>query len=453
MHILARCPTFPMELTLLYAIAACVPSADPMDSEADAGAVVMDAGFTPNADAGQGSGTDPTDGEVDAGNDVVVDAGLAPETDAGIGADEEPTEAMLRNLAAQMAAWLGVCFEEGGRDQAMMALEPIYYEALMEGFRGQLIEESVYILLQAEAANPRKRFQRNAYDTCLSLIQSTSCMGGFMNIPEAINDACGAVFSGQQGDGSVCAQDDECAGYLDDDSFCELPSEGTCGTCRPRLEEGATCERTESCESGYECDFLTSTCTAIPGAGEACSFSCAPGYECGGEGTCVTPPSEGDDCTPSLDTCGGLFAGLVCDDATSRCVAIVPVDVGETCDNGARHCINSFTVNVCSQSSFGEPGECQARPGLDEPCPDAVCTEGLVCDYLGTASCVEKPGAGSPCVAGLCDDDAICDDSDQCVVLPGEGEACIRGVCGVGLECSEESVCAANGEVDVCATR
>lgn len=433
-----------LALPLSWALAACAPATDP--DMTDAGPDVQaDAGVTPNADAG-------TTPEADAGTPVDTDAGTLPDTDAGTGGDGAPTDEMLRTLASRISTWYGDCLATLVAGEVLTDLEPIYYEQMTESLVALTSEENAYQSLLADAANPRARFVQSGYDACLALLESPDCSADLF---EALEDACGGVFVGQQADGAACADDDECAGYRGGASFCETPSDDACGVCAPRKGAGEACQWDNACQEGFECDFFTDTCTAIPGAGDACTFTCAEGYECGGDGTCVTPPVEGEDCTPGFNSCGGFFAGLACDGDTMKCVAIEAVAVGETCDNDARHCINSYTVNVCSTPNFGEPGICQARPGLGASCPDYVCADDLVCDDGGSGNCEARPAVGSACVSDKCAAGAVCDDNNQCVALPGAGEACVLGACGEGLECSDDDVCVANDSapVDVCAMR
>ncbi len=212
-------------------------------------------------------------------------------------------------------------------------------------------------------------------------------------------DDCGDVFTGTVQRGEECILDDECIG----ESFCRF--DDSCpGTCSDLLSAG------ESCLDDKHCD-----------------------------------------------------PGLVCSEATARCVE--PSSVGEPCGMGEPQCALPY-ICLGEDEDAGEPGVCVAAEQAlsreeGEACvfigeDPALCQEGLACRVEdinltdGVVSvCRAMVAAGEECglaLPSMCESGHYCDGIDieagefsgTCMPLPGSGDSCAEDLftpCQVGLIC------------------
>lgn len=74
---------------------------------------------------------------------------------------------------------------------------------------------------------------------------------------------------------------DACVGSL---QICDAGLACIDGTCLAGPGEGEACHTSGGnlCGEGLECNFETTTCELLPTGGEACTFSCAEGFDCEG---------------------------------------------------------------------------------------------------------------------------------------------------------------------------
>jgi hypothetical protein len=162
--------------------------------------------------------------------------------------------------------------------------------------------------------------------------------------------------------GETCASDASCAG-----GACLAGASGGCGTCA----DAAVAKIGEACGTGAArcADGLTCTgskkCVAVRGLGQSCDATqnlCGNGLVCKA-GACVKLPGAGETC----DDRGGCdpfrFAG--CDGATTTCVAVTELALGEACTLGA---LSSCGAGACVSGGKDAGSTCTARKPAGEAC-------------------------------------------------------------------------------------
>ncbi len=231
--------------------------------------------------------------------------------------------------------------------------------------------------------------------------------------------------------GESCESDEACGDGLrcfegrctEVPSHCDPGGEAVCGAWRSCLlpnerrcvqpaGEGEPCERTEHCRKGLYCDPERGRCLAGPGEGEPCGDGvyCALGLACDFERiVCAPVPREGAPCA-----------------------------LGE---RGPNVCAEGLACLRVSSGPGMRLGTCGPPPAEGEACAaEAVCAEGLVCDFLtdGRNVCVPPKGEGEPCMADrACVEGTFCDLSlRRCAPRRPEGASCEHGnECAAGLAC------------------
>ena len=159
--------------------------------------------------------------------------------------------------------------------------------------------------------------------------------------------------------------------------------------CSPTCETGEYCEvRLDRCP----------VCRPIPARGEPCTFYCAQGSVCAGDGTCQEPRGLDEACTHDEACESGHCRGGLCSELS---------DVNEPCDDH-EDCVPTLGCIA---------NRCAARADEGDTCkPDLAwypCREGLAC------------------VDGVCTR-AVCGTGE-------EGDVCVSGRCGRGMFCSRET--------------
>ena len=161
---------------------------------------------------------------------------------------------------------------------------------------------------------------------CLTAVQS-AYSDGKLNAQEIATvrhrgSPCNQLIKGAAAEGEPCTKDDDCNTL--DDYLC-LMKAGT-----------GTCQIPSVSANGDPCTAAGATCN--------------PGYYC--DDNCVKSKVEGAKCTESFE----CAAGLTCDAATTKCVAIVSsgnctVDsdcaLGKICDAGL--CVASITLGASNE--------------------------------------------------------------------------------------------------------
>ncbi|NVB80342.1 MAG: hypothetical protein HOV81_18255 [Kofleriaceae bacterium] len=243
---------------------------------------------------------------------------------------------------------------------------------------------------------------------CIGRFQTT-CDVAQQNEERSLPVACDEMFTGTIAEGGTCALDEECVSQNCDvpscpdqccmgacvgaappvrphagescadnssciDSFCD----GTTRICTAYLADGAACERSENCDSGF---CLSNVCSPRAAPGQACSMT-APcrdlGDTCSSTTMTCTPYGlTGDACAADND-CAPIYN---CDAATSTCV--LGARLGDPCGVG----------NICIDRSYCEPTTmtCTARKPDGQACTaSAQCQSGR-CDTGATNLCVTDP--------------------------------------------------------------
>jgi hypothetical protein len=275
-------------------------------------------------------------------------------------------------------------------------------------------------VLKAGVPAGRISFDSGKADACISSVTGMAC-----NVLPTTGDACKDVIVPKVAGGGNCFDDMECI-----DGTCLLAS-GCPGKCEIRGKVGDTCGNTGDppCDSkAAKCDYTAHKCVALATSG-ACSYSsdCADGYFC-------KKPSTSGSCKPfgTLDcTCSALGgAGAACTTSSEcqqslSCVSSVckaPAKSGEACnfqDGGCEAklaCLISDVVTgagVCGDPR-GSGGDCYVI---------YECANNLTCRNADLTT--NPPGKGK------CD--GYAKEGDSCKALPGTFYA--GGDCGIGLSC------------------
>jgi hypothetical protein len=323
-------------------------------------------------------------------------------------------------------------------------------------------------------------------------------------------DACRGAVEGHQAPGEPCTSDAECAQGTRG-ATCWARSGAECaGTCRELGVAGDACGGSQpGCASGMNCTNNQCVVRATPpGAGQACTGTCADGLWCRG-GICI---AEGDvgavcvntigqsGCKPCL-ACIGPSSLFAADAGPASCRAFAGVGescagtlchmglfcIGGTCLAGAAHgasCTHAGVVDAeqrgnCfnrSDTCIGNPATCQDRAALNAPCvsePGTLASQGS-CDRTvamrcsrvhpqdTTGTCVGEAEVGAPCgyvqnLTSECSGNASCSVYSDggvgtCRVSGAktpQGGACTSDYeCARGLYCSTGvRVCTPGGEI------
>lgn len=154
---------------------------------------------------------------------------------------------------------------------------------------------------------------------------------------------------------------DRLTAFCEDTAYCAPPADDgsgeppTMGTCQPRGDNGAVCDRNEACLDGQRCD----------------------------SGSCFVLSAAGEQCNPTLSSGSCVDHNQVCDMGSSTCVD-APGN-GEPCVFGR-----------CMQYAVCVEEVCVARPGLGESCEgtppcqgDLQCRDGVCEDEPVVFVCLE----------------------------------------------------------------
>jgi hypothetical protein len=215
-------------------------------------------------------------------------------------------------------------------------------------------------------------------------------------------EACEAALTGTVEPGGDCTIDEECVGSR----ICET-SAGCPGKCVERYTAGHECGDNDECDDGLVCSDATSRCVAPAAEGAACQGGVEP--QCEGGLLCI-----GDDanagrtgtCRPS-DAIEERQEGEACS----------PGD-GELCAPGLSCVLDSLALTFTCKKIAVSGGTCGI--GFPEDCPS-----GQYC-----------PITGEELVAGTFE--------SRCATLPADGEPCATRPEGIGPTCEAYTRCDAS---------
>jgi hypothetical protein len=214
--------------------------------------------------------------------------------------------------------------------------------------------------------------------------------------------------------GEPCGEDGSCAANL----YCKGDTGGAVGTCAAKSGNGASCDTSFDCQSGYckgtpldgtcylqNCD-ANGVCTQGAASGSKCN---PPALDCPSNqicalgptvGTCAPAPTPGQPCG---DAMGGSACapGLVCQRLTLVCVA--PPAAGEYCGfgptvDGTPLCASGLACRTSNDPN--QDGRCGVPVALGAACMSAgECAPGAYCD-LGKLVCTKARAVGESCKNG-----------------------------------------------------
>jgi hypothetical protein len=259
-------------------------------------------------------------------------------------------------------------------------------------------------------------FDADLAQRCLDWVAAAPCTEDATYTMFVAHPECSAVFQGLVADGGVCYVSEEC-----DYGRCLSGGGGySCpGRCEAYARLGDPCGGypvDAECGPGLQCNgdvCLIDEPTTFAGLGEPCSYyseNCAPGRRCDSSGTdsvCATLLPLGSECSSD----GECEVGLECigDGYAGACQQIVLVTrEGEAC-GGTRVCDESRGLSCDTLL-----GWCTGLPGVDQPCLDGICREGLYCDETGAPLCRNLLLDGAACESSSACRSHVCNSSGVC---------------------------------------
>jgi hypothetical protein len=202
---------------------------------------------------------------------------------------------------------------------------------------------------------------------CLQARMNQSC-DDYYN--DAALPACD--FKGSRPVGGSCVADEQCG-----TGNCDAVQGQNCGACAAQLTAGASCASGGTCGSGLFC--IGGACLALAKAGATCGATqpCGYGLFCNA-GACAPQAVEGATCDPAAnDTVCSDAKDLVCDPATSKCIASKYVATGQVC-NQTTFCPAGHGCAVASATAT--MGTCKPLAQQGQTCTaNLPCVEPFAC--------------------------------------------------------------------------
>lgn len=293
-------------------------------------------------------------------------------------------------------------------------------------------------------------------DECASGANNCDANASCTNEVGSFSCTCNAGFAG---DGESCADVDECSDGIDNcdvnASCTNLAGSFSCACDQGFVGDGVTCTDVDECASGSATCDSNASCTNIPGA-----FTCACDSGFTGNGfTCA----DVDECAAGTDNCA---AGAICTNTpggfSCGCQpgytgdGVTCTDVNE-CSTGAANCATNATCTnspgsfmcTCNAGYSGDGSTCvdinECALGTDSCGANSRCV-----NLPATHTCICESGYEGDAFAGCTNVDECtngtdnCDPNADCFDVPGNYACtCQSGYSGNGFVCADVDECAA----------
>jgi hypothetical protein len=208
---------------------------------------------------------------------------------------------------------------------------------------------------QLERSNPGSAYDAATIGACAEALAGAAC-------GQIVNDAKPACApgGGEVADGGFCVGNWQCQS-----GYCVVTEANGCGTCQPRLGDGASCASDGgACLYGSGCSGMQICMPLVPENG-----SCAGGEPCDLfltciDGTCQRGVTSGAACD-NTHPCSFWVEGQFCN-ATPVCEAVVYAGPGDMCgttmDGKPAYCTGGATCSPASMTCI-PPAEDDAACG------------------------------------------------------------------------------------------
>ena len=227
-------------------------------------------------------------------------------------------------------------------------------------------------------------------------------------IDETVRNACGAC--GALGGDTCNGVDDDCNGLIDDGAVCDAGRICFLGECAVACNAGGACQLGRECADGY--------CVS-----PAAAARCPEGERFDADSGACVGACDGVQCPPGRTCDLGECVALAC--AGVHCAA------GQFCAQGA--CVASCAAISCALGEACVDGACVSSPCAGFQCPDGqacLIVEELLVDDDGGEQVIDVPAClPDPCADAICDEGTLCDDG---ICQP---DPCLTAHCGAGARC------------------
>lgn len=245
-------------------------------------------------------------------------------------------------------------------------------------------------------------------------------------------EACRDALRGTIEQGGDCSLSEECEGS----QFCSFEQQCP-GKCMPLQLSGGACQSDGQCDSGLVCSEATERCVEPAGPGDRCGGDepeCAPGYFCKGA-------NEEQNTSGNCRTYEDVFAagtGAACD-----------ILANDWCEPGLSCALQSisadFTLEATCVAKVSNGAAC--RVAVPDQCPaDEFCELAPAAppqvSFEGT--CRPRPEPGQKCGVALPGDT----EGSVCAAYARCDAGTCRALAGLGERCQSDGVCLSSRCVD-----
>ncbi len=242
---------------------------------------------------------------------------------------------------------------------------------------------------------------------------------------------------------SPCMRDVDC----NETEVCRATS-----ACGPRQPAGGSCNFSEECVLGTECQGSGTSCTDMGACTPNSGIGCSPRRWCNASGECTARYGEDEPCTNDYQCLGGACPSGTCDSSIVRaCQFDYECAPGNWCSGtdpgGAGTCGPQEAAGSACRSDYEclslncRGGTCMASSGPCTPRTTTGCVSGEYCYTDGT--CREQRADGGACAG---DYHCISGDCNGGVCGPPMSSGCTPGTtigCPLMQYCAPGGLCAA----------